>query len=291
MCLKSRDRYILIGATAILIIFLLFCPIYPKNMYNETMFTTFLGLTFHDGSIFASLCVGIGTILITKYSIEKSYKAMKLTSLPDNSANLLIDLELSLNKYGNSERDEIVLLTEILKYWKNHQKAFRLLTPNFYKNFLKIVAEYSQNIKNEETIENTKDNENQQNNNKKETIENTEDNENQQNNENEKNSIENSKYFLKALVAQITNIAFDNDDACFSFIKPDLIEDNTNIRELGNDLKNYTKVKMTKNDLFSYIKSISDDDTKKLTKEGFEKLTEKFKNLLDDLKIEIEEYD
>ena len=184
-----------------------------------------------------------------------------------------IDLELSLNKYGNSERDEIVLLTEILKYWKNHQKAFRLLTPNFYKNFLKIVAEYSQNIKNEETIENTKDNENQQ------------------NNENEKHSIENSKYFLKALVAQITNIAFDNDDACFSFIKPDLIEDNTNIRELGNDLKNYTKVKMTKNDLFSYIKSISDDDTKKLTKEGFEKLTEKFKNLLDDLKIEIEEYD
>ena len=232
-------------AVIIIIIFIKLST--PSTRINETLYVPYIDLKIYDLGSLVALIVGILAFFGTVYSIDKNYQGLKLTSLPDDSANLLIDLEFLFNKYGE---DELILLTEILKYWKTRQKAFRLLTPNFYKKFLKIVTE-----------------------------------------EKSSGTLTTDQYILKSFVAQITNIAFDSDEPTFSFIKPELIERNVNVEELGNDKKNYTTIKMTKKDLNMYIESIPDDNTKTSTKREFEKITKKFKNLLNDLKSEIKEYD
>lgn len=247
MYIKRCWKYIGYLLLAVLVIILFLKLTTNSTMINETFYIPYIDLKIYDLGSLVALMVGILAFLGTVYSVDKNYQALKLTSLPDNSANLLIDLEFLFSEYNE---DELVLLTEILKYWKSNQKSFRLLTPHFYKEFLKIITE-------------------------------------------EKSSKETNayQYILKALVAQITNIAFDSDKATFSFIKPKLIEENVNLEELGNDIKNYITIEMTKKDLNTYIESIPDENTKTLAKREFKNLTKKIKSLLNDLKREIEEYD
>lgn len=245
MYIKRCWKYLFYIIAAIIVIILFLKLSTPATLNNETLYVPYISIKIYDLGSLVALIVGLLAFIGTIYSTDKNYRASKLTSLPDNSANLLIDLEFIFSK----DDDEVFLLTEILKYWKDHQKAFRLLTPHFYKEFLKIVTEKSSE------------------------------------------ELNTSQYIMKALIAQITNVAFDSDEPNFTFIKPELIKENINIEELGNDLKNYTTVRMTKNDLNAYIESIDDDNTKKLTKNEFEKLTNDIENILKDLKREIDEYD
>lgn len=265
MCLKSHERYLLIGLIAGIIIFLVFYPLNPPTTpYNETMYTSFFGLPLHDGSIFIALLTGLGTILVTLYSTNRSYKAMKLSLLPNNATNLLIDLEFTFNEY----KDPFVLLSEILKYWKDNQKVFKLLTPKFYKEFLKIISKY--------TFDNNQKN-------------NTQNKNNDEKQEDYSNS--NSNYILYALIAQITNIAFDNDECNFSFIKPELIKDEEDIEISGEDLNNYKTIQIKTDKLNNYIDSIAGTNTRKLTKNEFKIISDEFEKLLETLKNEIKEYD
>ena len=296
MHIKSWQYLILIGGMSGIILFYFFCPIYQISN-NETMLSSPFGWKFYDGSIFIALIASITTILVTYYTVNKNYKSMKLTALPDNSANLLIDLEFAFNKYelykSHGKGDELILLTEILKYWKAHQKAFKLLTPKFYKNFSKTINRYM--IKPDE--ENTKDIQ------KTHLKEENSIKQNQTSNKSPRKEIEskelinkdkcshtNCDYILKALIAQITNIAFENDESYFEFIKPELITDETNIKKIGNDAGSYTKIKINEKELNTYIENIKGKTTKVLTHIEFEKLTKDLKNMLKDLKKEIEEY-
>ncbi|WP_407421250.1 hypothetical protein [Methanobrevibacter sp.] len=244
----------LIGLFLEIIIFLLFYPLNPID--NKQMFSSVIGLKFDDWSIFAALFIGIGTILCTLYSINKSFKSMKLSSIPEKSTNLLIELEFHFNQYKlGTKKDELILLTEILKYWNENQKAFRLLTPHFYKNFLKLML----------TPENINKNENLPN--------------------------KNSKYIIMAIKAQITDIAFENNDCEFSFIKPNLINDDENIEKNGENSKNYTKININQKEFYNYITTIKGEKTKRTTSTKFKMLNNDIKHLLKDLKREIDEYD
>ena len=278
MCLKSHERYLIIGFIVAIIIFLVFYPLNPPTTpYNETMYTSFLGLPLHDGSIFIALLTGLGTILVTLYSTNRSYKAMKLSLLPDNATNLLIDLEFAFNEY----KDPFVLLTVILKYWKDNQKVFKLLTPKFYKEFLKIISKYAFDNNQENNTQNKNNDNNQENN--------TQNKNNDKKQEDYSNS--NSDYILYALIAQITNIAFDNDECNFSFIKPELIKDKYDIEKFGENLNSYKTIKINTEELNNYIDSIEGITTKKLTRNEFKNISDEFEKLLETLKNEIKEYD
>ena len=137
MYLKSKEIYIIVGTIALIVVFLAFCPIEIITVNNQTMFSTFFNLKFEDGGVFAAIAVGIITVLVTGYFNVKNYKSVKLTSIPTNSANLLIDLEYIFNEYElhnkDHEEDLFPLLLQILKYWKEHQQVFRLLTPKFIR--------------------------------------------------------------------------------------------------------------------------------------------------------------
>lgn len=305
MCLEKWKNYILIGAISCSVVFCLFCPILPPNpMINETMFSSIVGWKFNDGSIFAAFLTSITTILATHYTVDKNYKSIKLSLLPDNSTNLLIDLELKFNEYDSyksDKKDEFILLTEILKYWKDYQKAFKILSPKFYNKFLKMtnsfLKENTVKLENheEELPEETSDeditsNEDMTSN---EDFEKTSSNEIHyiEETEDKKNyGHENCKHILKALMVQITNIAFENDRCYFEFIDSKLITDN-NIRDLGEDLEKYVQIKITTPYLKEYIKNISGKTTQELTEKQFEKLENEIKKLLDELRREIREYD
>ena len=125
--------------------------LFPKEgiiFNNETLFLTYGGLKFKDHSVLISVIIGISTFFATLFGVNMSFKSTKLSSLPDNAVDLLIDLEFQFNEYEidkqNDQYDIIAFFIEILKYWKNHQKAIRLLCPKFYKKFLKF---YSKPIK------------------------------------------------------------------------------------------------------------------------------------------------
>lgn len=286
MYIKKCWKYLFYFAIAITVIILFFLTATPTSIKNETVYYTFVNLKIYDIGAFVALIVGILAFFGTVYSVDKNYKAMKLSSLPDKSANLLIDLEFAFNEYEICKRfgkeDEFILLIEILKYWKDHQKAFRLLTPHFYKEFLKIV-----------TIEyHTKSNKRHfrvKYEISKKLLDNSIENNDDESNINYSN--DNATYIFKAIIAQITNIAFDNDRDYFSFIKPNLIEDGNDIKEIGANLENYTEFKISKLNFKDYIENIAGDETRKLTNDEFTNLNKKFENLLNDLKREIEEYD
>lgn len=325
MCLKSWQKYIIIGLLSGTIIFCLFCPLFSTtSITNETMFSSIVGWKFNDGSIFVALITSITTILVTHYSVNKNYKSIKLSMLSEDSVNLLIDLEFEFNKYNSyteGKKDEFILLTEILKHWKDYQKAFKLLTPQFYTEFLRIThsllkentiyseppeKEHFNKIIAEKYIEKNNETEketaelktNEHPTKKEDNTEKTSNNEKLENKEespqiakinNYKN--ENSKYILKALVVQITDIAFENSECIFEFLCPDLIEDEINIKELGENSNNYTKIKIEYNALKNYIKSIKGQSTQESTNLKFINFHKEIKKLLDNLEKEIEEYD
>jgi len=326
MYLKSWSKYILIGLMSGTIIFCLFCPLFSTtSINNETMFLSIVGWKFNDGSIFVALISSIITILVTHYSVNKNYKSIKLSMLSEDSVNLLIDLEFEFNKYHSytdNEKDEFILLTEILKHWKDYQKALKLLTPKFYTEFLritqsllkentintdpiekvqsnKIIAETYQE-KNDETKKENEELQTNEHPTKKEDNNKTSNNEKLETKDESSQDIvkkkgnykeENSKYIFKALVAQITDIAFENTECIFEFICPDLIEDEINVKELGEDLNNYTKIKINHSALKNYITSIKGQSTQESINLKFTDFHDKIKKLVDNLEKEIEEYD
>lgn len=257
MYLKSKEIYLIVGAISILVVFLAFCPIEITTFNNETMFNTFFNLKFADGGVFAAICVGIISVLVSGYFNVKSYKSVKLTSIPTNSANLLIDLEYIFNKYerNNNNDDIFLLLLQILKYWKEHQQVFRLLTPHFYKKFLKIWSKAKKVSKNDSIPE------------------------------------KNSKYILNALIIQLSDIAITTENEFFTFIRPELISDDADIATIGINPTTIFKDKISKKNFLDYIDDISGEKTRKLTKYEFLKLDEDLNKLINDLKREIEEYD
>lgn len=256
MYLKSKEIYIIVGTVALIVVFLAFCPIEIITVNNQTMFATFFNLKFEDGGVFAAIAVGIITVLVTGYFNVKSYKSVKLTSIPTNSANLLIDLEYIFNEYElynkNDEEDIFQLLLQILKYWKEHQQVFRLLTPHFYKKFLKIWSKAKDIHSDESTPE------------------------------------KNSKYILNAIIIQLSDVATTNEDGHFTFIDSKLITDDVSIGEIEEE---YDTFKISKNDLLEYIENIEGEQTKRKTKKEFLKLYKELSGLINDLKREIEEYD
>ena len=243
--------YILILIGVILTFFLKIST--PINLNNQASPLISIGLKIHDIGALVALIVGILSFFGTIYTVDRNYKAMKLSSIPEKSVNLLIDLEFTFNEF--EDEDKLILLTEILKYWKNHQKAFRLLTPNFYKNFLKIISN-NDKIKNNDSIPNI-----------------------------------NSKYVLCAIKAQISDIAFENDECIFSFIEPQLIQDDENLKFIGENIKNYTEIRKEKNVFEKYINNFRGKKTRKITLEKFKKFNHDIECLLRDLKLEISEYD
>lgn len=256
MYLKSSEIYLIVGTISIIVVFLAFCPIEIITINNQTMFNTFFNLKFEDGGVFAAITVGIITVLVTGYFNIKNYKSLKLTSIPTNSANLLIDLEYIFNEYEvynkNNEEDTFLLLLQILKYWKEHQQVFRLLTPHFYKKFIKIWS-------------------------KAKTI-----------NQNDSKPEKNSKHILNALIIQLSDVAITNENDLYTFIAPELITDDETIENLNED---YVKFKINKKNLLEYINTISGKKTKKQTKNEFLKLYNDLTKLINELKREIEEYD
>ena len=249
---------------------------YSTSFTNSTSYISFLGFKIYDFSATVALIIGILAFFATLFNTDKTYKAMKLSSVPEKSINLLIDLKFIFNEYEHynkkDKNDEFIVLTKILKYWNEHQKAFTLLTPYFYKEFLKIVTTDYYNT-NKETEKQTK------------TIENKTDPKLAD------YSKSNSKYIFSALIAQITNIAFENGECCFEFIEPRLIKDEIDIAQVGATPDNYRKIKINKNELEKYIKNIEGTSTNKLANSEFENLYNKIKKLVNDLKREIEEYE
>lgn len=253
MYLKSKEIFFIVGIISIIVVFLAFCPIELIVIDNQTTFNTFLNLKFEDGGVFAAFAVGIITVLVSSYYNVKNYKSLKLTSIPTNSANLLIDLEYIFNEYEiYDENDVFSLLLQILSYWKEHQKVFRLLTPHFYKKFLKIWSKAKKINENKDVAE------------------------------------KNSKIILNAIIIQLSDIAITNESKSFSFIRSDLITDEEDIEHLNGD---YVELDISKNDFLDYIDNISGQKTKKKTKNKFLRLDEELNTLMNELKRELEEYD
>lgn len=256
MYLKSSEIYIIVGTIAIIVVFFAFCPIEIITINNQTMFNTFFNLKFEDGGVFTAITVGILTVLVTGYFNIKNYKSTKLASIPTNSANLLIDLEYIFNEYEvydkNNEEDIFLLVLQILKYWKEHQQVFRLLTPHFYKKFMKIWSK-AKNI-----------------------------------NQNDSIPEKNSKHILNAIIIQLSDIAVAHENDYFKFIAPELITDDESIENL-NEEHNYFKI--SKKKFLEYINNISGPETKKQTKKEFSRLYKDLSKLINELKREIEEYD
>ena len=254
MYCKKRWKYCIYFFIALSFIIGVTSFMTPININNNKAYFDILGLKIYDIGSLVALIIGLLAFFGTIYSVDRNYKSMKLSSLPEKSANLLIDLEFIFNEYENDE-DNFKLLTDILKYWKDHQKAFRLLTPHFYKKFLKIISD-QEKIKNNDSIYNI-----------------------------------NAQYVMMAIKAQITNIAFENENNIFSFIKPNLIYDDKNIENVGEDIDNYIEFKIEKNNFERYINNFEGENTQKLTYRKFKKFNRAIDCLLNDLKREIEEYD
>lgn len=249
---KSEIYCIYFIISLIIIIIFVVSTSFSTNSTNSTAsFISFKGFKIYEFGTTVALLVGILAFFASLFNTDKNYKAMKLSSIPDKSANILIDLEFAFNEYKD---DEFKLLTEILNYWRDHQKAFRLLTPHFYKEFLKILK--------------------------------TEENKN-----NLKTSEINAEYIYMAIIAQITNIALENTEPIFSFIKPELIKDDKNIESLGENEGNYTEFEINKNQFNNYISKIKGEKTQALINDKFNNLDKNIKKLLKDLKRELEEYE
>ena len=253
MYVKSWIKYLFLFIILLIGSAVLFAPVNLVSLNNETFFSTPIGFKVQDWSVFVAFAVGLGSIVLSIFTTEKSHNSLKFSSIPEKSVNLLIDLEFLFTEHENG--DKLILLTEILKYWKDHQKAFRLLTPNFYKNFLKIISN-NEKINNEDSISNV-----------------------------------NSKYVICAIKAQISDVAFENEETLFSFIKPNLITDGEDIKIVGESLENYVNFDIEKTNFEDYINNFNGKETQDKTFKKFNKFYCDVEGLLKDLKKEIEEYD
>lgn len=250
-------KYISYMIVAFIIAFIFLYPSNDVIINNETMFTTVLGCKFKDHNSLVAAIIGILAFFATVYSVDMNYKSAKLSSLPDNAVDLLIDLEYFFNEFqinkDNNKDDVILFFMDILRFWKKHQKVFRLLSPKFYKKFLKL---YSMPVK----IEN-----------------------------NNVSQI-NSEYIIKAMRTQIIDVALENNEAKFYFIKPSIFTNDINILDIQDSKENYDFYQMDKNGLKLYINQL-DDETYKLAAEKFDDFCFDLEKLLFDLKEEMSNYD
>lgn len=256
MYLKSQEKYLILGGLVTLIVTLVFCPVFQAPNNNQTMLYTVVGLKFQDGGVFAALIVGIWTVLATVYNSNKNYKAMKLSLIPTKSANLLIDLEHIFNEYEiyshEFEEDSIILLIQILNFWSEHQKVFRVLTPNFYNNLMKLWNKLKLTEENDDIPE------------------------------------KNSKYVFNMIIQQFSEVPSDKNKKAFLFMNPNLISDYI---IFGNNKEDLTEYKLDKEGLYNFINDISGSKTRNLTNNLVDDFYCDLKNTLSDLKREIEEYD
>lgn len=254
---NTKLKYSILTILLLIIAYFLIFPTSSTVIQNETFFVTCANFKFKDYGVLITAVIGILGFIGTLYTLETNYKTSKLTALPDNSVDLLIELEYYFNEYevnkNNGDEDIICLFIDILKYWKKHQKAFRLLCPNFYKKFLKLHSTL-------QPIE-------------KKEIPQT-----------------NSEYIIKAMKNQIFDVAFGNTEK-FYFIKPNLIKDDKYISNLNYPSeKSYRHYNMTKNELKNYINRI-DTETKLYCNLKFDDFCIELDNLLFDLKEEIRSYE
>ena len=258
MSLKNSQKYVIIFVACLIVVTPFFCDISPTTIQNETVYIPFVGLKITNIGAYVALIVGILAFIGTIYNTDKTYKAMKLSAIPDNSVNLLIDLEFKFNEFEvyklKGEGDEFILLIQILKFWKDHQKAFRLLTPNFYKSFIKFISNPEKICEDDEIYE------------------------------------INAKYIMNAILTQFTNIALENDDCPFYFIKPNKITDDSNIKYIGDLKIVYTEFNINKINFNKYINDIHGQKTKEITFKKYGLLENDVKSLINTLKSEIEEY-
>jgi len=256
MYLKSKEKYLIIGGVVAFIVTLVFCPVFQTSSNNGTMFNTLIGLKFQDGGVFAALIVGIGTVLATVYNSNKNYKAMKLSLIPTKSANLLIDLEHIFNEYeiysNEFGEDSIILLIQILNFWSEHQKVFRVLTPNFYNNLMNLWDKLKLIEENDDIPE------------------------------------KNSKYVFNMIIQEFSKVPSNKNKKTFLFINPELISDYVVFGHDGDELIEYD---MDRWGLCKFINDISGSKTRMLTDSFVDDFYSDLKNALSDLKREIEEYD
>lgn len=281
MYIKYKYKFILLGLLSLIAVFLVFCPIQTAFVDNHIVFSSLSHLKFEDGGVFTAITVGMFTVLISSYYNIKNYKSMKLVSIPENSANLLMDVEYIFMEYGldnenyfssfirvlkhflnkyvinkrDYEKDVFQLLINILTLWKEHHKVFRLLTPHFYKEFYKIWLNTTVKIDKNDDI-----------------------------------YLKNSKYFLNAMLIQFSDVAIINGNGKFSFIKPELITDKNVITDeiLENNLDEYS---ISRNVFLKYIENIKGEQTKKQTKKEFDRFYNRIYDLFIELRWEIDEYD
>ena len=246
----------------IIIIFFLLCiAFYPYSSKpmdnNETIWLSVIGLKIMQFEVFAVLLAGALAFIAALYTSDMNYKAIKLSSIPDNSINLLLDLNYLFNEYELSKKEDIDnfdLLIQIVKFWHNHQKAFLILTPHFYKQFLNLMSS-------SEPI-----------------------------NEYDEIPVKNAKYLNNAFLTHITNCALNGDEIPFKFIRPRFIDDNLSIKENGDINKFYGVIDFKKASLINYIGNISGKNTKDTARKKFNDMDSKINCLIMDLKEEIEEY-
>ena len=257
--IKRKYIYALFAIFAILCIILSFWPYTSNGIFNNaTTYYSPLGFEINQFTVFGAFFVGILAFIASIYNTNENYKAMKLSSIPEKSLNLMIDLEFLFNEYEIKskigEEDEITLLVEILKYWKNHQKAFKLLTPKFYKEFIEFIS-YPEII-----------------------------------NKNDKPYEKNAKYAINAILTHITNIALENENEDFYFIKPQYIKDDSDMKLIGDCELFYSKFEFDKQALYEYIGKLEGQKTKKYCEKQFKRINGNLKKLLTNLKKELEEY-
>ena len=258
MYLKNHERLIIAFVIIMMIILPVFISITPFEINNQCVYIFPDSIKINSIEAFSALIVGILAFIGTIYNTNKTSLIMRVSAIPEKSANLLMDLEFIFNEYEiykqSGKKDKLILLTRILLYWKEHQQAFKLLTPHFYKEFTKLIS-------NQEIIM-----------------------------ENGDPNFNNSKYIIMAILTHITNIAVYGVETDFSFIKPDLIVDKKDVKELGEINDNYlSDIKFNEEKLSDYIDNINGVETRKLTNEKFSKLLNKIKKLLKDLNRELEE--
>ena len=254
---KVHAKYFILTLIALIIAGIFLFPVDITILdNNQTMFTTLPGFQFQDHSPLVATILGIFAFFAAIYSVDMSYKSAKLAALPENSVDLLMDLDYYFRKYELNKPDDndiILFFVEILRYWRKHQKALRLLCPKFYKRFLKFYSMPNQ-IK-----------------------------------ETERPEI-NSEYVIMAIKTQIANVALQGEYNDFFFIKPDLINDEDEIESIRESEDNYGKSELNRKSLESYIDNIN-GDTKEITKDKFNLLCEELDELLSILKNEIGNYD
>lgn len=249
------SKYVIIFIL-IIFVFIIFFPNPCSSMNNETVTYSIIGLPIGDYGFSSAIIVGLLAFITSIYSTDKQFKITKLSSMPEKASNLLVDLEVIFNNYEFDQKnkcaDEIATFLNILELWKEHQTIFRLLTPNFYINFQKVLTYSTKGYNEKDTIPES-----------------------------------NKDFITYHILDSIMKVGLNNKNKLFKYKKSDLCKDDEDIFTIVEECE----FVMTKKSFLNYISQINGNDTKKLTNEWFLDFTKKIKGILNDLNYEIHQYD